>query len=902
MWQYIFLLLKRQPGKSALASSGFLLAACALILLSATTQTTVVQANQIISQNWRPTYDLVVLPSQAQIPADQNLPADLLEGYGGGISIQQYEQIKNTPGIEVAAPIAYVGYLRIPTPLIYFSDQHLPPGYYQVDWTLTAFTGQRNIIEIQQSTIVYIAAETGCSLDALQKLVETLNVHELYCYSEDNPLVAFEPPDSTGTFLLAAIDPAAENQLVHLDKAITTGRMLTAQDTIHLDKRIPDNPSFNPYLHKNIPINAVPMLIHEQLPGQIALDGTFTQLYTGSMTPEQIRAKGGLGYLEQLPSKQTIFNGSVPLVQNDPQRFSGASLLWNGHAWQTILSDKARGIAPFYNLDFNSASTPAGLTYIPSTAPDGRSGYSLVPTGVQGPEVAFRDLNPLQLAKPIDPRNPDVYYDYEAVGQFTDNHLAAQLSNPLNWLPENTYTAPPVVLRYDGLGDSVHPTTLLPTTNPASFIPQPPLALTTLAAARELIGERCINAIRVRVAGVAAATQESWKHIQKVAQLIQQQTGLKVVVTLGSSPRPMLVYVPGVRNGEYGAMQDIASVGWVEERWIRIAAGLVYLNQLGQTRLLLLGAVLSVCLGYLVVAFSALVNAQHKEFAVLSVLGWRPWQPIRLFLMQALVLAIGGGIVGSGLALLIAALLEATPIWLVVIWTIPVMLTLALISVVYPLWRIWRIRPAEVLRIGSSIGSGRARLLGSRIGARLMPIGTLVLRNLSRSRPRALITIMSLFFSALLLMLMFNGILALRQTLLGTLLGDYVLLQTAVPQIAGCAFAIILTFLSVTDLLLLQVRERQQEIGLLQAIGWRSWAIQRLFVQEGLTLAVTGTVPGVLVSLWVLSEQHSMQNIVPIPLIACGTVLVMVIVSALAILPALRAVNRMQVVDLLRAE
>src|SRR6266571_9178263 len=112
MWQYIFLLLKRQPGKSALASSGFLLAACALILLSATTQTTVVQANQIISQNWRPTYDLVVLPSQAQIPADQNLPADLLEGYGGGISIQQYEQIKNTPGIEVAAPIAYVGYLR----------------------------------------------------------------------------------------------------------------------------------------------------------------------------------------------------------------------------------------------------------------------------------------------------------------------------------------------------------------------------------------------------------------------------------------------------------------------------------------------------------------------------------------------------------------------------------------------------------------------------------------------------------------------------------------------------------------------------------------------------------------------------------------------------------------------
>jgi len=45
MWQYVFLQLRRQPGKSALASSGFLLAACALILLSATTQTTLVRGN-----------------------------------------------------------------------------------------------------------------------------------------------------------------------------------------------------------------------------------------------------------------------------------------------------------------------------------------------------------------------------------------------------------------------------------------------------------------------------------------------------------------------------------------------------------------------------------------------------------------------------------------------------------------------------------------------------------------------------------------------------------------------------------------------------------------------------------------------------------------------------------------
>jgi putative ABC transport system permease protein len=328
--------------------------------------------------------------------------------------------------------------------------------------------------------------------------------------------------------------------------------------------------------------------------------------------------------------------------------------------------------------------------------------------------------------------------------------------------------------------------------------------------------------------------------------------------------------------------------------------GLTYLNQLGSTRLLLLGAVLAVCLAYLAVAFSALVSSQRRDFAILSVLGWRPGQPIRLFLAQDLILAIGGGILGLGLALLIASFLEVTPLWPVVIGTIPVMLALAFISILYPLWQIWHMRPAEILRAGSSMSSSKAIVLGSRIGL-LTPIGMLVLRNLSRSRLRSLITVLSLFLSAFLLVLMFTGILSLHQALHETLLGDYVLLQTAVPQIAGCVIAIILTFLSVADLLLLHVRERQREIGLLQAVGWRPGWIQRLFVQEGLTLAIIGAIPGVLVAQWILHKQHATQSIFPAPVVALGAVLLMVLVAAFAAIPALRALSRMQVADVLRS-
>ena len=912
MWQYVLLMLRRQPGKSALASSGFLLAACALILLSATTQTTLVRGNQIISQNWRPTYDLVVLPPQARIPADPSVPSDLLAGYGGGISVQQYAQIKNLPGIAVAAPIAYVGNIQMPTPALYFKLPGFPTGYYQLGYVLTAFNGQRRLVETQETEVVYISAgsDTGPVTDTssqqppdvLQALGTQLSM--VLNETQDTLLGPLDTP-AVGTFVLAGIDPQAENQLVHLDKHIQSGRMLTEQDTVHLDTRIPGNPDYSPVLHKSFPYEAIPMLIHRKLPGQIALHLTLTLLYHGPMTPDQIEAKGGIPYLQQLPGKQIIFQGTIPLVQTDPQRFSGASLVWDGQAWQRIVSSTTQGITASYQLDFSSASTPASLSYYPAQAPDGRQAYILVPKGTQGAEAMFRVLTPLKTVKStnvLDPGGPDVFYDYEAVGEFTDNGLAAQINNPLNWLPENTYSVPPVILRYDAQGHPVMPATLLPTTNPAGYVMQPPLALTTINAACELVGNHCINAIRVRVAGVVTPNQESWKHIQQVAQEIHQQTALQVVVTLGSSPQPTLVYVPGVHLGELGAAQDIAPLGWVEERWIHIGVGLTYLNQLGSTRLLLLGAVLAVCLGYVVMAFSALVTAQRRDFAILSALGWRPWQPARLFLAQALLFALVGGLVGMGIAMLLITLLEAIPLWPVVVWTLPTMLVMALVSSLYPLWQLWHIQPAEILRAGSAVAPRRVALLNVPFWSRVSPIGMLAVRNLTRSRPRTLVTMGSLFLSAVLLVLMVSSILALHQALTGTLLGNFVLLQTAVPQLAGCVFAVLLTFLSVADLLLLQVRERQQEIGLLQAVGWRPALVQRLFVQEGLALALIGTVPGVLVALGILAVQHTVQSTLPFPLVALSAVLLLVGVSALATIPAVRAVNRMSVIDALRAE
>jgi hypothetical protein len=210
-------------------------------------------------------------------------------------------------------------------------------------------------------------------------------------------------------------------------------------------------------------------------------------------------------------------------------------------------------------------------------------------------------------------------------GVFNDKQLATEFANPLNWLPENTYDVSPATLRYNARGHSVAPINILPTTNPAGFSLQPPLALSTLAAAERIRGSDCISVIRVRVTGNVTADESGWLHVTHVAQLIHQRTGLQVLITLGSSPKPILVYIPGINQGKDGAIQNVAPLGWVQERWISIGAGIIYLQQIGETRSLLLGTVLLVCLGYLAVTLSSLASAQRSQFAILSALGWEPW-------------------------------------------------------------------------------------------------------------------------------------------------------------------------------------------------------------------------------------------------------------------------------------
>ena len=193
-----------------------------------------------------------------------------------------------------------------------------------------------------------------------------------------------------GKSLLAAIDPASEKQLVHLDKSVTSGRALSPKDTLHGDfdpqlGNVLDCPKGqqDPSLCRKIPNYYIPALFQSQLPGQITLRGRFARIAPATLDPQKVLAHGGSRYLADFPALQILFDGLVPLLQNDPRRFSAGEIIWDGHSWQPFVLPNI-GKDPFY-YSLNFLYAPSGLTYQPTAPPAGQSGsaYVVLPNGVQ---------------------------------------------------------------------------------------------------------------------------------------------------------------------------------------------------------------------------------------------------------------------------------------------------------------------------------------------------------------------------------------------------------------------------------------------------------------------------------------------------------------------------------------
>ncbi|MCL2465258.1 MAG: hypothetical protein FWF28_09355, partial [Micrococcales bacterium] len=587
-----------------------------------------------VASNWRGVYDLLVAGNGALADEaaqtggliEQNFTS--LTG-GGAISDAQIAAIEGLPGVEVAAPLSFIGQLDTSSFGLQFGadepDQDAS-GFFasprafdvQMDVTVDDGTGRQSIAR-STATVVTGSGDGGPVIgvygsddaDALAGVGDGI-----WMANFQLPAV---PALSTG---LVAVDPQAEVQL--LGSAAGFLRPLTqfataqAMNAPGAELAAIMDPSAAAELKAaraaGAPADQLTSLVHAKN------DFAFWNLNDAgppTVVVPLVTSASAYPPLQATVTFTPVDLGSTPVT--DLVDDTGTGLSDSGKA---LLSAAARGTPTSSTVNLNAGLTPLSIPNLNVALP-----------GAQVPGGATADSNPStvpQVAGRVEWTAPSAQQQVGApAGAATDLVAAPQGRASLGighqLATEQTYRAQRIVngqLPDQSTGNAVlyapvstyTPGEVTGTESSASYVPlgvyqndavtvsQPgahqgaqlassfsglgaalasPGAITSLAAAKALTGRTGADVVRVRVAGITGYSPAALDKIGAVAQQIQAM-GLDVRVVAGSSLGPVGVYLP-----QYFA--DGSDLGWTTQEWTSLgAAARVEQARLGATLVLLL--------------------------------------------------------------------------------------------------------------------------------------------------------------------------------------------------------------------------------------------------------------------------------------------------------------------------
>lgn len=783
-----------------------------VILITSASQTKMLVVEQSLNQYWRTTYDILVRPSGSRSPIEEKyglIEANQLSGIWGGITFDQFNVIKSIPGVQVAAPIAMVGYISSSAST---GDIQLPnkPGLYILEEIVTINDGAHSYNPPDFPRYSYYFFDRDPQVPP----------SDPYSYYRQEDNINFNwPGTSLGgyvqfPFLVAGIDPIQEAALVGLDKAVVSGIYLQEYESLTPTITMAPSPP-KPLINLPILINTTNYvnLTHKSVLMQALLPPDVA-------TESQILAKGGTSYLKSLPAHML------------------ATLETDSHAiYQQMFAD----IAP----QFVGVAAPLGPPVIQGVggmdSPPGPISYrqaQSVPDNYAGIvlDLVPPDNSPgnccLKYRTSLGKVEFQSIFIWDPKGIFDIERLPKQ--GDINRVPLETYFPPIATLIYDERGDPLNPPIKLsPTLDPASYIQSPPMVLTTIAAARTMRGDAAISAIRIRVAlddcpieqpTSCSITPSAVRKIETIAIEIQRRTGLNVDIMVGSSPKRILVHVPGI--------------GYVEEQWVQKGVNLIYKQGIQMGNWLLLGTLL-VFGGFFTLNITWTdVVAGRRVIALQKALGWRSSSVFALILGQALLIGIIAIILGTLLAVSITWLMNWSWPSVYLLVELPlIILGITTLGSLIPSWSASRTRPI----IGLQQGGLHYQRKGGRLNFGLWGYAWKeILRRPWRSVLAGIPAVLSAFLLVILL-----GVVRDQQGLLsGTLLGEFILLHVEGYHYAILGIGVGLAALSTTNGLLASIIERRREIAILMALGWRKNATALVFVLEGTLLGLVGGILG----------------------------------------------------------
>ena len=412
-----------------------------------------------------------------------------------------------------------------------------------------------------------------------------------------------------------------------------------------------------------------------------------------------------------------------------------------------------------------------------------------------------------------------------------------------------------------------------PTRAPLGLFPQrsiaswPPLLFTTVNAACALIGPLCISALRVRVAGLGSFGPRSEALLQQVATDIAERTGLHVDVLAGASGRQVTVQMPA----DAGSPLTFSAI------WVQPHAAITIANGVNGANVLLLVSEVSVAALALIAAALLSTNSRRADSEILSHVGWSHRQILSASVVEAAATAFLAALPALALPLLLAQL------------GVPAILPATVLCI---------LGAAMILYIIIVALATRAALAGSKKtvgGERRFWHGgpwwwEMSLRQLASRKGSAALVILASGGACGLMSLMLLVYWGLDGLLYSTLLGQQVQVSLSSIHIITVCLTCTSAALATGLTLLLVVRERRREFGILLATGWTGRAVAAEIVRESMFLGFLGGLCGgvmsVLLFLWGYHEWS------PLLFAGCmlGAILAGMALCALAALyPALLA-------------
>lgn len=886
-------------GRAVALAAGMLVAALAFSLLTASVEVNAAAISGVVRANWRGAYDLLVLPSGSARtgPRRRVVQVNYLSAAYRGITLAQYSRIAHLAGVGVAAPLAIAGYLLetadVPVTLtaraagasgarvvtitsrytadnglssfppraegyVYITPDKLNPGPDGLGVVRGNLAGPAERLPDGKSVIVcptLLGPPTANQPGPFSTSAGLLNG---YCFSRAQRgrvqgIIQWSFP-----VVLAGIDPAAENALTGLGHAVTRGRYLA------------EGQRLAPVYHGE----ALPLLASATAFDSDTDQVTLSLLPTAAVTAArsgsapEVMARS-LGTLPGTPVMRTAITGQQAwqalLTQLTPAitRLRQQVAQTPGQYWTAGAVTYRHG--PGGHLSPAPVSNPISVW----TAGLNINGSAYVAAPAAAADVGFRTLTEYELAaKKVST------YVYNRVylrleGEFAPQKLAGFAGRGPG-SPLASYRAP-LLTGADGVSRrALGNQPFEPDGNMAGYAQQPPLLYTTLAGVvtfeRHSTGipgtsvvssgqaADPIGSIRVRVSGLRGTISEQLSKIAAVGQEIHAATGLRVVVTAGSSPQQVTIALPAGKFGRPALR--------LAEYWTATGVALVVLRQADRESLALFVLILVVCGLFLAGAALAGVRGRRGEIGALRALGWGRRQVFTVILGEVVLLGLLAGVVGAALSAgLIAGLGLHLPLWRAAI-VLPVAVVLATMAGLASAVLATRVLPIEAL-----LPAARAP---RRTGRRVRSVTGLAVVGVTRVPGRVVLAGAGLAVGVAGLTVLLAAHLSFSTSIGDSVMAGLVTASTRTTDLVAVLLTIGLSATGIADLTYLNLRERAGEIATLAASGWGRWQIGRLLTTEALITALAGVIVGAGAGLALAAVAFGLSLPVSLAAVAAG--------------------------------